>query len=99
MKGCPARWWRLLQWRGRKTSPDVPLRGIVEHGANNYLCEVRASASLADVMLRFADLRLKGRLAMGESAHRKVQGRFSEERLVDTYLEVLDCLNKARSGV
>jgi glycosyltransferase involved in cell wall biosynthesis len=74
-------------------------RDVVEDGANGYFCAVRDSASLADAMLRFADLSLERRLAMGESARRKVQERFNEERVVDTYLEVLDGLSKAQSGV
>jgi glycosyltransferase involved in cell wall biosynthesis len=79
---------------------DAPgCRDVVEDGVNGYLCAVRDSGSLADAMLRFADLPLKRRLAMGESARRKVQERFNEERVVDTYLEVLDGLSKAQSGV
>jgi len=40
--------------------------------------------------MRFADLPLERRFAMGGSARRKVQERFSEQRVMDTYLEVLE---------
>jgi glycosyltransferase involved in cell wall biosynthesis len=79
---------------------DAPgCRDVVEDGVNGYLCAVRDSASLADAMRRFDGLPLERRIAMGEAARRKVQERFSEERVVDTYLEVLEGLNKAQSGV
>jgi glycosyltransferase involved in cell wall biosynthesis len=79
---------------------DAPgCRDVVEDGVNGYLCAVRDSASLADAMRRFDGLPLERRIAMGEAARRKVQERFSEGRVVDTYLEVLEGLNKAQSGV
>jgi hypothetical protein len=49
-------------------------------------------------MRRFVNLSYEQRLAMGESARRKVQERFSEELVVATYLEVLAGLNKAELG-
>jgi glycosyltransferase involved in cell wall biosynthesis len=78
---------------------DAPgCRDVVDDGVNGYLCAVADGASLADAMRRFVNLSYEQRLAMGESARRKVQERFSEELVVATYLEVLAGLNKAESG-
>lgn len=78
---------------------DAPgCRDVVDDGVNGYLCAVADGASLANAMGRFENLPYEQRLAMGESARRKVQERFSEELVVATYLEVLAGLNKAESG-
>jgi glycosyltransferase involved in cell wall biosynthesis len=78
---------------------DAPgCRDVVDDGVNGYLCAVADGASLADAMRRFVNLSYEQRLAMGESARRKVQERFSEELVVATYIEVLAGLNKAESG-
>lgn len=77
---------------------DAPgCRDVVDDGVNGYLCAAADGASLADAMRRFVNLSYEQRLAMGESARRKVQERFSEELVVATYLEVLAGLNKAES--
>ena len=79
---------------------DAPgCRDVVDDGLNGYLCAVGDANSLGDAMRRFADLPFERRLAMGESARRKVEERFSEEIVVGTYLDVLAGLNKAQSGV
>jgi glycosyltransferase involved in cell wall biosynthesis len=78
---------------------DVPgCRDVVEDGVNGYLCAVRDAASLAGTMRCLAELPIAQRLAMGEAARRKVQERFSEELVVDAYLDVLAGLNPPESG-
>jgi len=69
---------------------DVPgCRDIVEDGVNGYLCAVRDSSSLASAMSRMAGLPQDIRLAMGDAARRKVQDRFSEEVVIEAYLNAL----------
>jgi len=76
---------------------DVPgCRHIVEDGLNGYLCTVRDAASLASAMLRLARLRPGERLAMGQAARRKVQDEFSEELVIQAYLDVLAGLESAQ---
>ena len=69
---------------------DAPgCRNVVEDGVNGYLCAVRDASSLAAAMRRLTELPPAMRRAMGESARRKVQEQFSEERVVNAYLEAL----------
>jgi glycosyltransferase involved in cell wall biosynthesis len=69
---------------------DVPgCRGVVEDGRNGYLCAVCDPASLADAMLRLANLPADDRDAMGRAARRKVEQQFGEDRVVQTYLDAL----------
>jgi len=76
---------------------DVPgCRDIVEEGVTGTLCAARDARSLAQAMERIARLPASGRRALGESARRRVQQRFSEEIVVDAYLRVLDELNGRR---
>lgn len=65
---------------------DVPgCRHVVEHGENGFLCEVRNAASLADAMLKMAQLSSSQREAMGEAARAKVAAEFDEKLAVDLY--------------
>lgn len=69
---------------------DVPgCRDVVADGTNGYLCSVRDPASLAAVMKRLAELPADRRLAMGQEARRRVQDRFSEDFVIQAYLDVL----------
>jgi glycosyltransferase involved in cell wall biosynthesis len=72
---------------------DVPgCRDLIEDGVNGFLCGVRDDASLAAVMRRLAESSADQRFAMGQSARRKVQERFSEDFVVRAYLDVLAAL-------
>lgn len=74
---------------------DVPgCRDVVEHGVNGYLCAARDPQSLAGAMRWMAELPQAERLVMGETARRKVQDEFGEERVIRTYLEVLEGLTR-----
>ena len=69
---------------------DVPgCRTVVEHGYNGYLCTMRDPISLADAMLRLANLSVEGRQTMGAAARRKVELQFGQDLVVGAYLEAL----------
>jgi glycosyltransferase involved in cell wall biosynthesis len=73
---------------------NVPgCRDVVEDGVNGYLCTVRDPASLAAAMRKLVQLPRDQRAAMGAAARRKVQERFSEEFVIQAYLDVLAGLN------
>ena len=79
---------------------DVPgCRDVVEDGVNGYLCKVCNAASLAGVMERLVHLPADQRRAMGEASRRKVQERFSEERVIRAYLDVLAQVDAGQSGI
>jgi glycosyltransferase involved in cell wall biosynthesis len=69
---------------------DVPgCREVIEDGVNGFLCVVRDVRSLADGMARFADLPMAEREAMGAASRCMVQERFSEEVVIQAYLDEL----------
>jgi glycosyltransferase involved in cell wall biosynthesis len=69
---------------------DAPgCREVVIDGVNGFLCKVKDAASLAEAMRRLARLSVADRAAMGAAARQRVQDRFSEEFVVEAYLEVL----------
>lgn len=69
---------------------DVPgCRAVVEDGHNGYLCAVRDPASLADAMLRLANLPAERRQAMGEAARHTVERKYGEDRVTAAYLDAL----------
>jgi glycosyltransferase involved in cell wall biosynthesis len=75
---------------------DVPgCRDVVDHGVDGLLCEVRDPTALALAMHRMADMPTRERQAMGEAARRKVQERYSEEFVVQAYLDILANLDRA----
>ena len=76
---------------------DVPgCRQVVDDGVNGFLCSVRDAASLAEAMQRLAALPGPRQAQMGEAARRKVQEQFSEERVVEAYLEAVARLDTGR---
>ena len=74
-------------------------RDVVDDCRNGFLCNVRDSSSLAGAMERFAGLTAEERAAMGKTARRKVQDRFSEDLVVASYLELLSRVALHLSGV
>lgn len=67
---------------------DVPgCRHVVEDNVNGYLCVAREAGSLAEAMLKLIRLSEAGRAAMGRAARAKVEEEYSEEIMVDRYLE------------
>jgi glycosyltransferase involved in cell wall biosynthesis len=74
---------------------DVPgCRDVVDDGVNGMLCEVRNAPSLAHAMRKMAELPKVRRRAMGDAARSKVQERYSEEFVVQAYLDVLATLDR-----
>jgi glycosyltransferase involved in cell wall biosynthesis len=72
---------------------DVPgCREVVEDGVNGFLCSPADPVSLASAMRRFAELPQESRNAMGEASCSKARDCFSDQIVVDTYLEELERL-------
>ena len=69
---------------------DVPgCNGVVAHGENGFLCDVRSARSLAasmDAMLRLTETE---RDRMGRKARSIVEQRFGQKIVTDAYLEAL----------
>jgi glycosyltransferase involved in cell wall biosynthesis len=77
---------------------DVPgCRGIVEDGANGFLCAAKDPESLADAMRRMARLTGEQRQAMGNAARKRVESEFSEAVVIRAYLDALGKLSAAES--
>ncbi len=69
---------------------DVPgCRELVEDGVTGLLCEARDSASLTEAMKKFARLSPEQRCGMGRAARKAVEQRFSEEIVLQAYLDAL----------
>ena len=69
---------------------DVPgCRNVVEDRVNGRLCRVRDPASLAEAMRDMIETPADQRRAMAEAARRKVQAQYSEEFVVQAYLDAL----------
>lgn len=69
---------------------DVPgCRDVVEDRVNGLLCRVRDPASLAEAMRGMIEMPADQRRAMAEAARRKVQAQYSEEFVVQAYLDAL----------
>lgn len=72
---------------------DVPgCREVVEHGTNGFLCEAKSAGSLAKAMAALIGMAGGERARMGLAARRRVEERFSEERVVEAYLAALKAL-------
>lgn len=69
---------------------NVPgCRSVVEEGRTGLLCEPRSSLSLANAMMAFLEMSRKDRLSMGSRAREKAEREFSQDDVVDAYLETL----------
>lgn len=65
---------------------DVPgCRHIVEDQVNGFLCEVRDPASLANAMVRLANLSPVERSALGAAARARAEAEFDEQLVVARY--------------
>ena len=77
---------------------DVPgCRDVVDDRVNGLLCQVRCVDSLAGAMREMAEMPTEQRRAMGEAGRRKVQAQYSEELVVQAYLDVLARLDRTES--
>lgn len=72
---------------------DVPgNRQLVSHETNGLLCAVRDPASLAEAMERVGSLEADKLEEMGRQARALVEREYSQERVIQAYLEVLQQL-------
>lgn len=77
---------------------DVPgCREVVEDGVNGFLCRANEPESLAQAMLRLAELSADRRSAMGSESRRKVEERFSESVVIAAYLDAIGEVSGSRS--
>jgi glycosyltransferase involved in cell wall biosynthesis len=75
---------------------DVPgCREVVEDGVNGFLCAARDPESLADAMRRIAAMPQKRRQEMAAESRARVQERFSEQLVLNAYLDALDRIESA----
>ena len=65
-------------------------RELVIEGVTGALCAARDASSLANAMERIGRMSPERLADMGRAARDKVEREFSEERVVETYLRVLD---------
>jgi glycosyltransferase involved in cell wall biosynthesis len=72
-------------------------RDVVEDGVTGLLCEPKSSQSLAGAMLSFAAMPENDRQAMGRRARDKAEREFSEDSIVDAYVDVIAQLAAAMS--
>jgi len=77
---------------------DVPgCREVVEEGVNGFLCRPHEPESLAEAMLKLADLPPERRSAMGLESRSKIEQRFSEAVVIAAYLDALGEVGGSRS--
>lgn len=77
---------------------DVPgCRELIDDGGNGFLCRSRDPSSLADAMVRLAHLPAGERTAMGRASRKMVEERYSEQIVVQAYLDALGKLQASRS--
>lgn len=69
---------------------DVPgCRHVVQHGRNGLLCDVRNSASLAEMMLQMIRMEREERSMMGAAGRELVEQQFDEKIPVQLYLDAI----------
>ncbi|MFP5329003.1 MAG: glycosyltransferase family 4 protein [Alphaproteobacteria bacterium] len=69
---------------------DAPgCRQVVEHGVTGLLCKPRSAKSLAEAMMAFAGMSPAKRAQMGRSGRAKVEREFSEEKVIEAYINSL----------
>ena len=70
---------------------DVPgCRHAIEPGVTGWLCEVRSAESLAEQLRMVVEVDARELQKAGDEARRRMEAQFSEERVVQAYL---DCLS------
>ncbi len=61
-------------------------RDVVDDGVNGYLCEVKDSYSLKNQLVKMIELTPSQRENMGKRGRKKVINEFSDERVIEKYL-------------
>jgi glycosyltransferase involved in cell wall biosynthesis len=72
-------------------------RDLVEEGINGFLAEPRSASSLCRAMEEFLRMPRWRQMEMGRAARATVEQRFSEQRVIDAYLDVLRTLAHRRT--
>ena len=73
---------------------NVPgCRDVIDSGVNGYLVEVKNSVELSEAMAKMVNLPLDKLTRMGEEGRKKVENNFSQEKIIDKYLSLLQGLN------
>jgi glycosyltransferase involved in cell wall biosynthesis len=62
-------------------------RDVVDDGVNGYLCEVQDSYSLRNQLIKMIELTPTEREDMGKRGRKKVINEFSDERVIEKYLD------------
>ncbi len=69
---------------------DVPgCRGVVDHGQNGLLCQVKDANDLAQRMIELVAMPLSQRESMGIAGRSKVEREFDEKIVIERYLEAI----------
>ena len=97
-EGLPRRLLEAAAMARPLIATDVPgCREVVEDGVNGFLCRANEPESLAQAMLRLAELSADRRSAMGSESRRKVEERFSESVVIAAYLDAIGEVSGSRS--
>jgi len=76
---------------------NVPgCRDVVDDGINGYLVEVKNSVKLAEAINKMVNLPKKELLSMGKEGRKKVVNNFSQQKVIDKYLFLLQGLEPQR---
>ncbi|WP_341237320.1 glycosyltransferase family 4 protein [uncultured Limnobacter sp.] len=74
---------------------NVPgCRHIVKHGENGLLCEARSAGALRHALEQMLEMTEVRRCAMGLAGRKRVEADFSEQRVVDAALNVVQSIEK-----
>lgn len=69
------------------TTDNVGCRDVVIHGYNGLLCDKRSTDSLITVIQEFLSFSFEKRISMGDYGRRYIMEKFSEEHIIDCYME------------
>ena len=73
---------------------NVPgCRDVVDDGVNGYLVDVKNSVKLAEAINKMVNLPKKDLISMGREGRQKVVNHFSEQKVINKYLSLLQGLN------
>ncbi|HMJ48006.1 MAG TPA: glycosyltransferase family 4 protein, partial [Ferruginibacter sp.] len=72
------------------TCDTTGCREIVEDEVTGFLCKVKDAGSLADKMIKMANLTEAGRREMGKRARQKVIKEFDKQIVIDAYLDAIE---------
>jgi glycosyltransferase involved in cell wall biosynthesis len=93
-EGLPRTLLEAASLRKPIVATDTPgCRHVVEHGVNGLLCKVQDSADLAEKMLavtRFSSEKIQ---EMGVKGREMVENKFSQEVVVNKYIQVIEQMN------